>query len=263
MRIVSLVPSLTETLWDLGVGPSVIGVTKFCVHPRDARLKAAVVGGTKDPDLVLIQGLRPDLIIADEDENKPEHIEALRAAGRRVHVTKVSTVRDAAMAVAEIGRLVGREHDAEAKSQRILERAAELKAVTSVFAPLRVFIPIWRRPLMTLDATTYMADLAAIAGAKNLFTGSPRKYFTTTFDEVRAQAPDAVLLPTEPYRFREEHRAEFAQALDLALDKVPIIDGEAFTWFGVRTLQGLDALAAAVRGLRGGSDAAPRPPENP
>lgn len=248
----SLVPSLTEALWELGVGPQVVGVTKFCVHPREARDRAAVVGGTKDPDVERIRLLRPDLVLADEDENKPEHLETLRSFAQ-VHVTRVGTVRDACTELAAIGRLVGREHDAEARAQTILEHAAELKAVAATFPPWRVFVPIWRTPLMTIDARTYMADLVAHAGGRNLFMGVARKYFETTFDEVRAQEPQAALLPTEPYRFREAHRAAFAQALDLPLDRVRLVDGEDFTWFGTRTLAGLDAVARALQEARGGA----------
>lgn len=249
MRIVSLVPSLTETLWELGVGPSLVGVTKFCVHPAEARTRATVVGGTKDPDVEKIRGLRPDLVIADEDENKPEHLQALQAF-TRVHVTRIGSVRDAARELAAIGRLVDREFDAEARSMRILEREAELRSVSALGPPLRLFVPIWRKPLMTVGGRTYMSDLVSVAGGKNVFDGSSIKYFETSMPEVRVQEPEAVLLPTEPYRFRDLHRAEFAQALGVSPERVQVVDGEAFTWFGTRTLEALDVLTTAVAGLR-------------
>lgn len=256
MRIVSLVPSLTETLWELGVGPSVVGVTKFCVHPAEARTRALVIGGTKDPDVERIRFLRPDLVVCDEDENKPEHVEALRAFAR-VHVTRIGCVRDAARELAAVGSLVGREHDAEARAQRVLERESQLRAVAALLSPLRVFVPIWRSPLMTIGGRTYLSDLLAVSGARNVFAEAPRKYFETRFEEVRAQAPEGALLPTEPYRFREPHRSEVAEALGLERERVQIVDGEAFTWFGVRTLEGLDAVAHAVARLR--TSAAPSP----
>lgn len=252
MRIVSLVPSLTETLWDLGVGPAVVGVTKFCVHPPEARTSALPVGGTKDPDVAQIRSLRPDLVLADEDENKPEHLDEIRGFAP-VHVTRIESVRDAATAIAGIGRLVGREHDAEAKSQRILERAAELRSVSQIAPPLRAFVPVWHRPLMTLGARTYMGDLLATVGIENVFADSPRKYFECALDEVRLHRPEAVVLPTEPYRFRGSHCAQFAQALDLPLDRVRLADGEALTWFGTRTATGLEATVKLAASLRGGS----------
>lgn len=249
MRIVSLVPSLTETLWDLGVGPAVVGVTKFCVRPKEARERAAVIGGTKDPDIERIRNLAPDLVLADEDENKPEHLDELRAF-TRVHVTRIERLRDVARELAEVGRLVGREHDAEARAQRILEREGELRGVAGVFPAIRLFVPIWRTPLMTIGPRTYMADLVTLAGGRILFDAVAKKYFETTIEEVRAQAPEGVLLPTEPYRFAMKHRAEFAQMLDLSIDRVRLVDGQAFTWFGTRTLEGLDAITHAVADLR-------------
>lgn len=262
MRIVSLVPSLTETLWELGVGPSLVGVTKFCVHPPQAREQAAVVGGTKDPDVERIRRLQPDLVIADEDENQAEHLEALRAVAR-VHVTRIQDVADAARELSEIGRLVGREHDAEARAQQIQARAAELRSAASLFAALRIFVPIWRTPLMTIGRNTYMGDLVRLAGGRSVFENAPRKYFETTFDEVRAVEPEGVLLPTEPFHFGEKHRSEFAQALDLSLDRVLVVDGQAFTWFGTRTLEGLECLREAVVRLRTGAAGRKPQPQTP
>ena len=246
MRIVSLVPSLTESLWEIGVGPRVVGVTKFCVHPENARTNAAVVGGTKDPNIEAIRSLKPDLVLADEDENKPEHLKELEAF-TKVHVTRIQTVTDVAQELAVIGRLVGREHDAEARAQTILQRASELRSVASLAPRLAVFVPIWRTPLMTIGGRTYMADLVRLAGGRTIFDSSSRKYFETSFQEARAQGPEAALLPTEPYRFREQHRAEVAGGLNLPLERVRIVDGQAFTWFGTRTLQGLEAIPDALR----------------
>ncbi len=249
MRIVSLVPSLTESLWDLGVGDQVVGVTKFCVRPPQARDRSLVVGGTKDPDLGRVRSLRPDLVVADEDENKPEHLEEMRTFAQ-VHVTRIETVRDAARSLADLGRLVGREHDAEAKSQRILQRESELRDVTRVFPRLNVFVPVWRKPLMTIGGRTYMGDLVAAAGGQNVFAHAARKYMETSFEEARAQQPAGVLLPTEPYRFRDHHRPEFSEAFGVPPERVLVVDGQAFTWFGVRTYDGLETLGVAMATLR-------------
>lgn len=254
MRIVSLVPSLTLTLWDLGVAEHVVGVTKFCVRPEEARTRATVIGGTKDPDLARIRGLRPDLVLADEDENKPEHRKELESFSR-VHTTQIESVDDAARELQAIGRLVGREHEAEARAQKILEEAQRLQGLARLFPATRAFVPIWRKPLMTLNGATYASDLLRGAGAENVFAKAPRKYFETTFEEVRVHEPEAVLLPTEPFRFREPHRAEFAQALGLDSARVRIVDGQALTWFGTYTEEGQRRIAEAVAALRGASAA--------
>lgn len=248
MRIVSLVPSLTLALWDLDAQRHLVGVTKFCVRPPEARAQATVVGGTKDPNLDQIRGLRPDLVLADEDENKPEHLEAL-ATFTRLHVTRIEGVRDVARELEAIGRLVGREHDAEARAQRILEAEQRLRTLTRVFPPVRVFVPIWRKPLMTIGGRTYMSDLVALGGGRNVFATSVRKYFETTFDEARAQDPQAVLLPTEPYRFEARHCAEFASALGLGAAHVRLVDGQAFTWFGTSTEESLRVLPESLAAL--------------
>ncbi|MBI2077102.1 MAG: ABC transporter substrate-binding protein [Euryarchaeota archaeon] len=240
MRIVSLVPSLTETVHDLGLGGSVVGVTRFCVHPETARETAAVVGGTKDPDVDQIRNLRPDLVLCDEDENKREHIGALRAANIRVHVTRVESVGDVARELRAIGALVGRTHEAEKHAADLQEKAAQLASAAALAKPLACFVPIWKKPPMTMGGRTYMSDLLRVVGGRNVFDDAEKKYFEVDTDEVRAREPDAILLPTEPYRFREPDRGPIAERFEVPLDAVRIVDGES----------GLDVIAAAVAGLR-------------
>jgi ABC-type Fe3+-hydroxamate transport system substrate-binding protein len=257
LRLVSLVPSLTETLHEFGVDESILGVTKFCIHPETARDTAAVVGGTKDPDVLQVLSLRPDLVLADEDENKPEHIEELRAAGVTVHVTRIETVNDVARELRTIGQLVGRAHEAEKFAADLQELAAQTRENAKLVAPVSCFVPVWKRPLMSMGGRTYMADLLRIAGAKNVFDDAQKKYFETDADEVRTRQPDAILLPTEPYRFRESDRGFFVERFDVPLDAVRVVDGEAFTWFGTRSLDGIRVLAECVAQLR--AAALPKP----
>lgn len=251
MRIVSLVPSLTETLHDLGVGGSLVGVTKFCIEPETARETAAVVGGTKDPDLEQIRQLRPDLVVADEDENKPEHLAALRGNGIAVHVTRIEGVADVARELREIGTRVGRSHEAEKYAADLQEAAAALRAASALAPPVSCFVPIWKKPLMTIGGRTYMSDLLWHAGGRNAFADvAAKKYFEVDWDEVRSRRPDAALLPTEPYRFREPDRLWASERAEIPLDAIRIVDGQAFTWFGTRTQRALDALGRDVAALR-------------
>lgn len=250
MKIVSLVPSLTETLHDLGVGGSVVGVTRFCVRPENARDTAAVIGGTKDPDVPAILSIRPDLVVADEDENRGEHLQEIRQAGVSVHATRIETVADVARELRTIGQLVGRGHEAEKYAADLQELAAQTRENARLLPTISCFVPIWKRPLMSIGGRTYMADLLRTCGARNVFDDAQKKYFETLPDEVRAREPDAILLPTEPYRFRESDRAFFVERFDLPLDVVRVVDGQAFTWFGTRSLEGLRVLTAAVAELR-------------
>lgn len=256
VRIVSLVPSLTETLWDLGVGEQVVGVTQFCVRPDDALARAEVVGGTKNADVDAVIGLQPDLVLTDEDENKPEHIDALRKAGLRVVTTRIERVADVGREVVEIGRILGRGIEAEGWRQRIQERSAEIRDAVRVAGRLRGFIPIWRKPLMTMGGRTYLSDLCAICGVDNVFGEAEKKYFETAFEEVRAKDADVVLLPTEPFRYGDEHRAEYAEALGVSAEAVEVVDGQAMTWFGTHTVRGLDVVAQTVGRVRARLDRA-------
>ena len=258
MRIVSLVPSLTETIHEFGLAGSVVGVTRFCVHPETARETAAVVGGTKDPDVEQIRNLRPDLVLADEDENKPEHLAALREAKIKVHVTRIGSVADVSRELRAIGAIVGRTHEAEKHAADLQEKAAQFAAAAALAAPVACFVPIWKKPAMTMGGRTYMSDLLRIVGGRNVFDEVAKKYFEVDTDEVRIRNPDAILLPTEPYRFRESDRGFMAERFEVPLDAVRLVDGEAFTWFGTRSSAGLDVVAEAVAGLRSASD----PPVN-
>lgn len=252
----SLVPSLTELLWDWGLGPIVVGVTKFCIHPEAARERASVIGGTKDPDVAAIRGLKPDLIVADEDENRAPDIEAL-ADVATVHVCHIDSVSDVAREIVALGKRVGRGIEAEAQAQRIRERYQSNASTVRGLPSLKIFVPVWRNPVVTIGPKTYMADLLRQAGAQTLLAEASIKYPRPSWDEVRGLEPQGVLLPTEPYRFRESHRAEYAQSLGLPLDTVRVVDGEAFTWFGSRTLAGLDTIMEAVGALRAATPQTP------
>jgi ABC-type Fe3+-hydroxamate transport system substrate-binding protein len=251
MRIVSLVPSLTETIHAWGLGGSLVGVTKFCIRPADARMTANVVGGTKDPNVETVRLLKPDLVLADEDENKPEHLDALRSHGIKVHTTRIELVEDVARELRAIGALVGRAHEAEKMAADLSETAHQTRGVSRLLPAVRCFVPVWKRPLMSLGARTYMSDLLRTAGGENVFDDVvKKKYFTLQPEEVLARQPDAILLPTEPYRFREQDRKEFAERFELPVDQVCIVDGQAFTWFGAESEHGVRVLADALAQLR-------------
>lgn len=251
MRIISLVPSITETLHAWGLGGSLVGVTKFCVRPEDARMTAAVIGGTKDPNLESVKLLRPDLVLADEDENKPEHLASIQALGIKVHTTRIETVAHVSGELREIGKLVGRAHEAEKMAADLAEEAHKIRSAAQLVPPIRCFVPIWKNPIMTLGARTYMADVLRIAGGVNVFDDVvAKKYFAVEKEEVLVHEPDAILLPTEPYRFREQDRKFFSERFELPIDAVRVVDGQAFTWFGAESQHGLRVLADAIANLR-------------
>lgn len=245
-RIVSLVPSLTEALFALGLRDEIVAVTQYCVEPADLVANVPRVGGTKTPDLAAIARLRPDLVIASAEENIREHVEQLIAAGLTVYVSLPDTVRRALAELRDLARLTGREPAAEpwlAPAEALLDELEQRPVVR----PARYFCPIWRRPYMVAGPATYMTDLLRLCGGENVFGDGPARYYPVELAEAMARAPELVLLPSEPYPFGEKHRGEILAWRDVPAvrgGRVLLVDGQLLTWYGPR-------IGAALRGFAG------------
>jgi ABC-type hemin transport system substrate-binding protein len=249
-RVVSLVPSLTEMLFALEAGDLVVGITRYCTEPPAAVADLPKVGGTKNPDLTAIQGLGPDLVLMNAEENRREDFEALRAAGLPVLVTEPKTVAAGVALMARLGALTG--HAARGRALAATAAAA-VDAVTAARArarPVRYFCPIWRRPWMTFNDDTYAHDLLHLAGGVNVAGERAERYPVVTLEEIAARAPEVVLLPDEPYAFSRRdlpHLAPLAGTPALSRGRVHFVDGKALTWYGPRIGAGLAAFAALLR----------------
>jgi ABC-type Fe3+-hydroxamate transport system substrate-binding protein len=244
-RIVSLVPSLTEALFALGLGARVVGVTDWCVHPAGVA-GLPKVGGTKDTDVAAVIALEPDLVIANREENTRRTVERLRAAGLAVWVTYPRTVEDAVRLLRELGRL-GASRTALDGVVGPIERAiAVARAERARAAPSRVFCPIWRDPWLTIGADTYAHDLVALCGGANVFADrGDRRYPRISLDDVSAAQPEVILLPDEPYRFGDADARELAR-LDVPAARharIHCVDGTWVSWYGPR-------IQTAIEGLR-------------
>ncbi len=226
-RVVSLVPSVTETLLAWGVTP--VAVTRFCEQPQ---LRA--VGGTKDPDVAAIVALGPDVVVVDREENRAEDASALAAAGLSVHVMHVTD-------------LAGVAPQLEALARRLELGVPPPAAVTeSAGSPsVSAFVPIWRRPWMSINEATYGSSLLAAAGIANVLAGEADGYPIVTLPDVAARHPDVVLAPSEPYPFGERHRAELE-----AVAPVVLVDGQDLFWWGVRTPAALGRFRALASTMR-------------
>lgn len=222
MRVVSLVPSVTETLLAWGVEP--VACTRFCEQPSLAH-----VGGTKNPDIDAVVALAPDLVVMNEEENRREDADALTAAGLDVHVVTVRKVDDVAPALAAL-------------ADRLGVPFQPWDAVETAPRTTRAFVPIWRRPWMTLSADTYGSSVLAAVGVANVYADAAERYPTVTLDEAAARAPDVVLAPSEPYPFGERHVAELETVAPVVL-----VDGQDLFWWGVRTPAALTRLSQTVR----------------
>lgn len=227
LRIVSLVPSQTELLFDLGLREQVVGVTKFCLHPPEARRVASVVGGTKNFDFAKIRVARPDLIIGNKEENYQAGIEELA----REYPVWMSDVADLPAALDMVRRLGA----ITAKPQLAESLAAEINTAFAALRPSLTPIPaayfIWRKPYMVAAGGTFINDLLHRAGFANVFEALGR-YPEVTPEQVRAAAPTRIFLSSEPYPFGEKHLAEFQVLCPAA--RVQVIDGELLSWYGSR-----------------------------
>jgi ABC-type Fe3+-hydroxamate transport system substrate-binding protein len=234
-RIVSLVPSLTEAVAVSAPG-ALVGVTDWCSHP--AGLDVARVGGTKNPKLERVLALAPDLVIANEEENREPDLIALREAGVEVLVTEV---RDVPQAFRELARVL--EACGAPSRPSWLARAEE--AWSSLPAPRErrtAVVPIWRRPWMVLGRDTFAGDVLARLGVDHLYTDHEERYPRVPLDELRAAAPDLVVLPDEPYRFTADDGPEAFPGLPCAL-----VGGRHLTWYGPSLAEAPRVLGEALR----------------
>jgi ABC-type Fe3+-hydroxamate transport system substrate-binding protein len=233
VRVVSLVPSVTESLLAWGVVP--IGVTRFCEQPS-----LPAVGGTKNPDLDAIVGLAPDLVVVNDEENRREDAEALVGRGLVVHSCSPRSVHDVAPAMAALASAVDASVAVDGSS------GPGERAGLDPLEPLglRAFVPIWRRPWMTLAGDTYGSSLLGSIGVANAFADAAERYPTVELADLADRSIDVVLAPTEPYAFTPVH-------LDELRPYAPVVevDGQDLFWWGVRTPAARRRLHEQLAGL--------------
>ena len=243
-RIVSLCPSITETIVALGGLKRLVAATRFCVRPKGLLWGLPRIGGTKDPRISQILDLKPDLVFANEEENRVEDVRALQAAGIEVDVSFPKTVSDVPEAVRGWGRRLSASAEAEAIAARIEEETAALEAAPP--PPFLYACWIWKDPWMAVSDDTYVADLVRLAGGVNVYGRESDRYPTTTPEESLTRGADVHLFPSEPFPFREEKHGPEIESL-FGSERVRLfMEGDDLTWHGVRTIDGL----ARIRKLR-------------
>ncbi len=272
-RVVSLVPSLTESLFDLGLGDVVVGITDYCIHPAEKLKDLMRVGGTKNPRLEAILALQPDLVLVNWEENTQSTVEGLQEAGVTVWVTHPQTIRQA---IDILWGLAGIFKNKTAAIQlEALETAVDwTKSAVAESQPLRYFCPIWFDKTqtnipwwMTFNQHTYCHDLLKICGGENIFANRERRYPLAAdlgmedakdagdrdvryprvrLKEIIAANPEIILLPSEPFSFNEDHRQEISEYLKetnaIEHGQVYLIDGSLITWHGTRLARALREL---------------------
>jgi ABC-type Fe3+-hydroxamate transport system substrate-binding protein len=259
-RVVSLVPSDTLNLKALGVQP--VGRTRYCVDSD-----APVVGGTKDVDVDAVARLEPDLILANQEENSRQHLEALAQLGLPVLVAFPKTVAEGLSHLGRLSRVF--EKDARDLLRKGYAALAEAEAALKGRTPPRAFVPIWMDPLMTVNGATFVSDALRLGGAENVFKDRIRRYPLqadlgqavpnpagardtryprVTWDEVQSAKPSLVLLPDEPHPFSEADALVFREKLPEA--RVVLCGGRDFSWYGAQSIEGIPRLRALIESLR-------------
>ncbi|MGB4770463.1 MAG: helical backbone metal receptor [Chitinophagaceae bacterium] len=224
-RIVSLVPSQTELLYDLGLDEEVVGITKFCVHPEAWFRTKTRGGGTKKVELGRLKALAPDLVIANKEENTREDVEAIRAFCP-VWTSDIVTVEDALLMIRDVSSLCGLEVEGGRLEQEIRDSLAGIKPLNIKAAYL-----IWKDPFMAAGGDTFINQMMEAAGIENVFKEKSR-YPEVSIEDIRESGAEMVLLSSEPYPFKTKHIADLSKLLPQ--QKLEIVDGEMFSWYGSR-----------------------------
>lgn len=229
-RIVSLVPSQTELLFDLGLGDKIVGVTKFCIHPSEARTNATIIGGTKNFNFDKIAALKPDLIIGNKEENYRVGIEQL-AINYPVWLSDINNLPEALDMIRRVGFIAGAKDPAAKLAAEIDASFTSLTATAADGPTVTAAYFIWRKPYMVAGNGTFIDAMLHWAGFANVFASQAR-YPEITADQLASAAPQRILLSSEPYPFGAKHLAEFQAICPGA--KIEIVDGELFSWYGSR-----------------------------
>lgn len=264
-RIVSLVPSETLSVVELASAARLVGRTEYCEHAKDARS----VGGTKGFDIAAIVALEPDLVLANKEENGEKLVRELIDRGLTVHVSFPCTVEQSVAYLHSLAQLL--DISSGSPLLRFAAMAARPVAAEVGGSPFKVFVPIWKDPWMTFDGRAFASDVLRVCGAENVFGARQRRYPLAadlgrreawdearvgerdtryprlTLDEIKARAPDAVLLPDEPFRFTEDDKALFEELLPDAV--VRLMPGKDLFWYGTQTIRSLDRVRVLVTQL--------------
>ncbi len=255
MRIVSLVPSISEALCMLGLEDSIVGVTDFCTAPAPLVRQKTRVGGTKVPDLRRVTELRPDLVVVNTDENRLATAQELEALGLRILVTQTDSLDQVEATWTQLGEATGKRALAASERERISRTRERNRQRLQNEPRLRALIMVWKSPWMASGSGTYMESLLESCGIDNVLANIKTKWIRVALttkplaEDYTAVSkptyslpliPDVVFLPTEPFTFAETHRDDFAHLLPR--ERVHVVDGELLSWWLSRTVEGLECF---------------------
>lgn len=248
-RIISLVPSQTELLYDLGLREEVVGITKFCVHPADWYKSKTRVGGTKKINFDIINQLQPDLIIGNKEENEQTFIEELMKR-YNVWMSDIYTLKDAYDMITRIGTIVGKQKEAtflkleiESKFNSFINNNEILKT-----KKIKCAYFIWRKPYMVAGNNTFINNMLDLCSFENVFTNFESRYPEVSEEIISKTNPELILLSSEPFPFKEKHVEELKNYCPNATIK--IVDGEIFSWYGSRLLKAPEYFTELLQSIK-------------
>ncbi len=233
-RIISLVPSITELLFDLGLNNEIVGITKYCVHPKELIKNKTVVGGVHNIDFATINALKPDLIIANKEENSKSEILQL-AKNQNVWVSDVRNFNQALILIKNIGELTNKIEAAKEINKKIVDKFHNNKIAKK---NIKVAFLIWKDPYMTINKDTFINAMIEMCGLTNVFAKKTEQYPKITLNEIKQANPNFILLSSEPYNFNDNDAKEIKYKLPFS--KIKFVDGEMFSWYGSHMLKSYD-----------------------
>lgn len=237
-KIISLVPSQTELLYDLGLREEVVGITKFCIHPPEWTKTKTIVGGTKTLNIELITQLAPDLIIANKEENEQLQIETL-AARFPVYISDIKDLDGALEMIQQVGAITQKDEAAVAMCNDIADLFASISSMEKIRK--KVAYLIWRKPFMAVNSDTFIHDMLQKCGYENVFADAKSRYPEISLDTLKEAAPDFIFLSSEPYPFKELHVDELLDAgVVNHQEQIILVDGEMFSWYGSHLLKAVN-----------------------
>ena len=242
MRIISLVPSQTELLYDLGLDKQVIGITKFCIHPGNWRSEKNIIGGTKNLNIEKIKSLKPDLIIANKEENEQKQIEALSELFP-VWTSDIQNLEDALVMIAEVGLICGKPEAAQTIVNTIKKNFSSLDQ-SNIDKKITALYLIWKEPYLSVGNDTFIHDMLTRCGFQNCIANQMR-YPELSSKQLTELNPDLLFLPSEPYPFSKKHFEEFCKILPNS--SIHLVDGEMFSWYGSRLIKACDYFKSILK----------------
>lgn len=237
LRIVSLVPSQTELLYDLGLEDSIVGITKFCIHPIQAKQTKKIIGGTKNINIDKIKELHPDIILCNKEENTKDIVEACEKICI-THVSDIFTLSDSKQLISAYGILFNRKAEATSMIEELNFKLNDFQSYIEEKPRLKVAYFIWRNPWMVAANDTFINHLLELNRYENVYK-SKERYPEVELENIQSENNlDLVFLSSEPYPFKEEHALEIKQCVNQV--KTVFVDGEMFSWYGSRLLKAFD-----------------------